>query len=271
MNCETPLTSHRKSLRIRRCLVLLLLAVNTPPAFVFAQDTPAPPNPPIHFQVLGTTTINLGNRSAIYNLVAPPLLPPTPTPEPPTTPPLTAEQMQALEAQLPPPKKNVALFLSASVYDHQITRLSWSDENGRHVAFSNLDFNYFTGPGFFETADTSYFLLMGIGNETREGAAANNVQLPALSQFSPTQSQYIVVQDGSNPPTAESLKWIDDTHTYFDANKQRMIDSYNKLVADNLARAQWLKDHPPVPQNTVINFWPVQSTNYPTTPEGGQQ
>lgn len=269
MNCETPLTSHRKSLRIRRCLALLLLAINTPPAFVFAQDTPAPPKPPINFQVLGTTTINLGNRSAIYNLVVPPPLPAAPDPAP-TAPPLTADQIKALEQQQPPPKKSVVLFLSATVFDYQVTQLRWWDENGTHSAYSNVDFNYFSGAFAVETADTSYFLIMGLGNDTREAATANRVQVPPLSQFDKTHSQYVVAKDGSKPSTTESLKCLADLHSYFDSNKQRMIEGYNKRVTDQAAQAQWLLAHPPAPKDTIINIWPITGANQPTATQGGR-
>jgi hypothetical protein len=233
-------------------------------------STAASSPPPINFQVLQTTKINLGNRSAIFNLVAPPALPPAPPPDPTPTP-LTPEQIMALEQQQPPPKKNVAIFCSATVYDRQVSQLCWSDESGSHCAFSNVDLNYFcNGSGGFETADTTYFLIMGLGNDTRQGAMANNIQVPTLSQFSATRSQYVIVQDGSNAPTADSLKWLDDMHAYFDGNKEQLIDLYNKQTADRIAREQWLKDHPPVPVDTVINFWPVNSTNYQTSPQGGQ-
>lgn len=244
---------------------LAALAVNpadgaNPPA------SPATP-PPISFQILQTSSVNLGNRSAIYNLVVPPVLPPPPVPTPPP-PPLTAEQIQVLEAR--PLKMSVVLFLSATVFGRQVTQLRWSDENGQHTAFSNIDFNYFSGPSGFETADTSYFLFMGLGNQTREEAGADSIQVPPLSQFSAAASQYTVGENSVNPPTAGSLKMLDDMHAYFDANKLQMIDSYNKRVADQAARAQWLLDHPPVPHDTVINFWPVKSTNYPAASQGGQ-
>jgi hypothetical protein len=232
----------------------------------------APVPAPINFQVLQTIKIDLGNRSVIYNLVAPPLLPTTPAPDPiPPAPPPTADQISALQQQMQPPKQNVILFFLATVYDRQVTQLRWSDENGEHVAYSNLDLNFYSGRATLETADTSYFLLMALSNSTRDAAAAENVQVPPLSQFDPTRSQYVIAQDGSTPPTDASVKWLDAMHAYFDANKQQMIDSYNASVAAQAAQAQWLLDHPPVPQDTVINLWPMKSTNYQTNPQGGQQ
>lgn len=259
-------------------VILCGLAVMATARAQLAGDIPAnttaakPAEPaPVQFEIIESRKIDLGNRSAIYNRVAPPLLPAKPPSEPPPVPPsLTAEQLLALEQSQPAPKKNVALFFSATVYDREITQLTWADERGFHRAFSNLDFNYFGRP-MFETADTSYFMMMGLVNQTRDRAVASNVQLPGLAQFSRTLSQYIVVQDDAKPPTEQSLKWLDDLHNYFDANKQQMIDGYNKSVADQIARQQWLKEHPPVPQNTVINFWRVNSTDDTTAAKGGQR
>lgn len=267
LHCHFAGRFARRSLSTASALLVPLAVLAVDPAD--SGNPPASPAtpPPINFQILQTSSINLGNRSAIYNLVAPPVLPPPPAPAPPP-PPLTAEEIQALEAQ--PQKKSVVLFLSATVFNRQVTQLRWSDENGLHTAFSNIDFNYFSGPSGFETTATSYFLFMGLGNQTREEAGASSVQVPPLSQFSATASQYSVVENSTNPPTAESLKALDDMHTYFDANRQQMIDSYNKRVTDQAARAQWLLDHPPVPHDTVINFWPVKSTNYPAASQGGQ-
>jgi hypothetical protein len=133
-----------------------------------------------------------------------------------------------------------------------------------------LDFNYLSGLGVLETADTSYMLFIGLGNDTRAAAAAKNIQVPALSQFDSTHSQYVIVQDGSKPPTAESSKGVADILAYFDANKQQMIDGYNQRVADQAAQAQWLLAHPPVPQNTIINIWPIPGAKQPTATQGGQ-
>ena len=35
-------------------------------------------------------------------------------------------------------------------------------------------------------------------------------------------------------------------------------------LAARTARERWLKEHPPTPQDMVINFWPEKSRNYPT-------
>jgi hypothetical protein len=259
------------------CTTAILLGCISLTAQMFADDTSgnpdsgsaAPAAPPINFQVLQATKIDLGNRSMIYNLVAPPVIPPIPATAPAPSPPPPAADANTPQQQ--PALKNVALFFSATVYDRGVTQLIWSDVNGRHTAYSNVDFNYFSGFITLTTTDTSYFMVMGLVNSTQAQAASDNVQIPILPQFNPAAAQYVLAQDGSNPPTDDSLKWLDAMHAYFGANSQQMIDSYNAAQAAQAAQAQWLLAHPPVPQDTTINLWPINSTNYQTAPQGGQQ
>ncbi len=234
----------------------------------FAQGTSDPLKPTINFQVIEQKRINLGDHSLFMNRVVPPILPPTPAPASPTSPILTTEQKQAFAER--EAKRSVILFLSVTVYDRQITELRWWDESGSHRVFSNIDFNYVAGIGGFETPDTSYTLMMGLGNESRadriqyngsltKDDLKNNLQLdapPLATDFSATRSEYMVAEDKAHPsPTREDLAALDALHAYFDSNKQRLIDDYAKREAANAARQQYLKDHPPVPQDTVINYW----------------
>ena len=236
--------------------------------------------PFINFEVLQTSRINLGNRSAIFNLVAPPVLPTAPTPVAPVAAqPPTAAELQAAEQRML--KKEVALFISATVIDRSVTSLSWQQEGRRYRAFSNVDFNFLCGINGIETADSVYWFIMGLGNETREeaevlrAAAAEHglpefaVPVPLLSEFSATRAEYAVVGEAETAPT-DAFKGVDALHVYFDAHREQLIADYAKRTAENAAREQWLKDHPPVPQDTVINFWPVKSTNYPAQQNGGQ-
>ena len=225
-------------------------------------------SPPIKFQVLERRTIDLGNRSLFLNRVVPPKLPPAPAPTPsPPEPQFTLEQKQALAER--EAKQTVVLFLSVTVYDRKVSELRWSDARGSHRAFSNIDFSYLAGMGGFETPDTSYTLMMGLGNETRaeridDGRSLttdelkNDLQLddPPATNFSATRSEYVIVEDKSaSAPPAEDLTALDTLHVYFDANKQRLIDEYDEREAANAARKQWLEEHPPVPKDTVINYW----------------
>jgi len=66
-------------------------------------------------------------------------------------------------------KKSVLLFLSATVYDRNVTEVRGFGTQGEYRIFSNIDFNLLAGLGGFETPDTSYSLLMGLpANRVRQ-------------------------------------------------------------------------------------------------------
>lgn len=240
-----------------------------------AEQASPPESPPIKFQVLERRKIVLGNRSLIFNRVAPPVLPePPPKPAPPTAEQIaTAEAADAAEALRHPPKKCEVLFLFTTVYDHKVTEIRGFGGKGEFRLFSNIDFNYLTVIGSFETQNTSYTLLMGVSNETSEEVAAFNQyaveqrwpkqywkQIPSSETFSKTHSEYAVMEGEARPlPTEEELTAFDALHVYYDTNKQRLIEDSKKRETDNEARAQWLKDHPPVPKDTIVNFWLEES------------
>lgn len=238
--------------------------------------------PPIKFHVLERRKINLADRSIILNRVAPPDLPePPPAATPLPTP--TAEQVAAYEAELKLQKKYELLCISATVYDHQVTVLRWSDENGSYLAYSNIDFMNFEGQGAFETSDTIYELIMlGVGEDSRDQILAYNRSItpaeaaegitpmdvpPSVTEFSRTHSEYIVVEDAANPVSNAACAAIDAMHIYYDANKEKLIADHAKMLSARLAKEAWDKEHPPIPKDTVVNFWPVKSTVYPTAEE----
>src|SRR5437867_1680045 len=124
--------------------------------------------------------------------------------------------------------------------------------------------------GGFETADASYTLLMAVGNETRaeriqdirslsKEGLKTGVQLdvqPPRTAFNPTRSEYMVVEDKANALLGvDYLAALDALHIYFDANRQTLIEEHVKREAANAELQRQLKEHPPKPKDTVINYW----------------
>ncbi len=179
-------------------------------------------------------------------------------------------------------KKSEALMISATVYDRQVTELRWRSGNRDYHAWSNIDFNYLAGQGEIETEDCVYFLIMGLGNETRESVAEWNrfspewerlaaakglagqwatKAVPDLAKFPAERSAYLL---SGEAPADASLAALDALHRYFDANRLRLIADFAKREEERTARELRNREHPPTPQDTVINFWPKKSRNYPT-------
>ena len=244
-------------------------------------DAPQPAHPTLNLQVIEGVEVKFPGRSAFYQRVAPPTAPPPRVPMPaPVAQPLSLAESAAAEARAK--KISEVLMISATVYDRQMTELRWRAGNREYHAWSNIDFNYLAGHSEIETEDSVYFLIMGLGNETRESvaewnrfapevehlAAAEGLSgqwetkaVPDLAKFPAGRSTYLLIGD---PPADDSLTALDALHRYYDANRLRLISDYAKREAARTARDQWLKEHPSAPQDTVIYFWPKKSRNYPT-------
>ncbi len=243
------------------------------------EDSSVPPTKPaLNLQVLESHRINLGNRALIFNRVVPPVLPPAaPTSLP------SAEQLasaEAIAAQEETEKPSQMLVLSATVYDRQVTAIRWFHEGHEYQAFSNIDFNFVAGLGAFETAEAWYSVVLGLGNQTRAEAIADNQRaisqgwpasalktVPSLSEFSSQRSEYRLVGGELPPPAA--IQALDALHRYFDANKTSLITAYQQRLVEQAEREKYQREHPPVPQDTVINYWPKKSSVY-LNAEGGE-
>ena len=258
----------------RRLISLAAILVTIP---VAAQQNAAPAGQAqtsIQVRVLQQTQINLGDHRLILNRVAPPIFPPVPPALSPAHAPtaLDVARAKAIEARAPQ-KKNESLSLSATVYDNNITEVRSFTGGREYTIFSNIDFNLLAGLGCLETADTSYFLILGVRNIKREEVEAFNKRallqgqkdgfkrIPQHETFSKMRSEYVIAkEDMDAQPPADFLSALDALHVFFDANKDRLANEHAKRVADLTKQEQWLKEHPPKPQDTVVNFWPGKNT-----------
>ena len=270
-------------------LAALVLAL---PALTYAQDpfpTPTPTPDPlagVPVQVVDQQQVTVGNHTITYNRILPPVFPPpTPTPVPQATPSTNtvnhttqiarAKSATSQRATQSRSKKTVrtaqaedassadkqykVLSFSATVYDHQFTALSWNDgAQPGLVAYVNIDFCYFTTITSLETADTVYDLIFAWGNDTATSLTQAGQPLPNFSSLPAGQSGYQIVagDPSANPDAVAALNAL---CAYYNANSAQMVAAYNQQQANNAAYQQWLQAHPPVQQNTVINYWPVKS------------
>ncbi len=246
----------------------------------YAQEVSKPSAAP-EMRVLQTRRVPLGNRSIIFNRVQPPVIAEKPQAPAPVALKPTEEERRVMEesAKSYARKRHESLFLTATVVDGPVTELYWTYSGRQCRAFSNIDFNYFAGMAEFETEDTVCWLLMAVvsnqsagvqsGDTAKNVAAMGGAKLPPLPEFSKTRSEYFVVEDQGGPLPDEAVVGIEALHVYFDANRARIIEESKKREAARIAQEQWLKEHPPVPKNTVINFWPIKSRVYGDAPKAG--
>ena len=162
---------------------------------------------------------------------------------------------QELEAQQRrAAKQQKVLFFSATVFDHKLTELQWSEEGRKYRAFSNIDFQYFSGMGEIETADTIYTLMMALDSGTAETFAERTREFPQVALL-PTDRVAWLPFEGFTPESTPVVTEWDSIHRFFDTHREEMIRGYQQREAANAERERQLRENPPARKNTVIRYW----------------
>lgn len=216
-------------------------------------------------RALDSQTVDLGSRFITYNRVATPELKPIPLPTP------FAAVTKFVEIPTWSAKRDAFAFLSCTIYDGQFTVVEWQDD-GQWVRFlSTINFHYLRGLLTLETATCDYSFFMMPGDSSREEFEEWRQFLARNSwgAFFPTWPFALLRQQeqtgksawqrlSAEPVSSEVLQAIEDLHRYFDANREGLIRSYEEAV--RLAQEKWLQENPPTPKNTVVEFFPIRST-----------
>ena len=222
---------------------------------------------PVVFKTLYQSKFNLSNRSVFFNIVEPPVLPIRPAPTPPPEPVLTPAEQQA--ELLREQKEWKSLCFSATVYNHRITEITWGNQ-GQYRVYSNIDFCHFSHLMEVETDTTVFSVFYFLFDQTWEAEPDIAARLPASSTFPQGTFSYIV-DNTCTPPLAEDLAWLNAIHSYYTANSTQLAADYQKRVIEWQSQELWKKTHPPVPQNTVMNFWPIKGSAYLPATSGTNQ
>lgn len=226
------------------------LACVTLASATFAAEPGALDNP----RVLESVEVDLGDRSVFYNRVKTPALKPQPKPvaqapaaveaEP------TAEELAELAAWNA--KADFMLFLSCTVYDEAVTEIHWQHEGGDYAIWSGIDFNHLRGAAGFETERARFTLFLGIGDESSESA---NVTIPGV----PT-GEYRIVSFPPGGISPEVVLAMDELHAFYNQHQEQLRQAYELSEAKRLEQEAWDRANPPVPKDTVINYFPIRSS-----------
>jgi hypothetical protein len=236
-----------------------------------ADGTPSPPSPPKvlpKFNVEATTLHQLADHDVIMQRVTDPGLPDPPPPPPP----MSEKEYEALRASeewkevVGKHKDSQMLFLSATVYDHKRTFVRWYG-NGTPMkcfaAWSNVDFNHLSGLGGFESDGIQYALLMGIGNAD---TARSNLRIskptpeigePAVPDLPSDRPAFVLVE--GDEKDIEGMAPMLGIHKLYTVEKSRFAAAYVGRERARVEREAYLKAHPPITPDTVIQFWSRKS------------
>jgi hypothetical protein len=208
------------------------------------------------------------------NLVEDPHLPDPPPPLPALdiSDPAVQARMAAIRRN---PRKTVTAYISATVYDHSRTFLRWwwqpggGEKSDEFNAWSNLDFNDFSGFARFTSNGRDYALLMGIGNQStgqnrkllaRTGRIYQEPEHPPLPQDGPG---YVLTM--GDPSNTGAIATMDALHDLYRVEGERLKAARAQREIASKEREDYLRLHPPVPEDVTISFWKRDSR--PSAPD----
>jgi len=250
-------------------------------------SAPIPKPEPLDLKILSSRTTRMdvteapemhdlppitGTINVTVQVVEDPNLPDPPPPLP-TLPPDDPAVLARLAELREKYRGTELVFLSATVYDHNRTflRIYPNGKVGDEVtAWSNLDFNHFSGFSTYRVKDaedgTLYDcgLLMGIGGidtrRWREMAEARGIEykgpkipkIPEMPDFAEGGPAFVVVDGDAESPAMDTLEQI---HDLYRKEGARMEEAYHARVKARAERKAYLLANPPKPNDVTIQFW----------------
>jgi hypothetical protein len=156
--------------------------------------------------------------------------------------------------------------ISATVHDG-VTVLRWSENGKDFRAYSNADFLLFCGPGFIDTDIGPIFYCMGISDSTGLSTAEYPVnyngtsRFPTLEDFPADRTVYFIY--GEQPGKSDKYPlYLDAFHRYYDAHYDELVQAEANRDAENQARIEYLKLHPPPSSDAPLSLWLEKSRLY---------
>jgi hypothetical protein len=217
------------------------------------------------FQVLRRSEVVIGDRSIVFQRVAPPQTTAAmPAPAATATRELTAQEFEAIRQR--EAKQQRVLFFSANTLDHRVTELSWSEGGKTYRAFSNIDFQYFKGLNEVETADSVYTLLMAFGTGSADALAERLHDYPQLALLPTDHAAWLLIDGAASESGWTQYAW-DSIHRYVDAHCEQIIREYLERELARTKQEQWEHENPPPPKKRVITYWIGKSAPASTSSE----
>lgn len=270
LDCAAKIFRSPNSPRTNPTLLLktvLLLLVMSSTIFLFPCFSQEVPEAVKTARILDSQEVDLGNHKITYNRIESPKLKPDPPKE--VAAPVESASMTAQEAEELRKWEATfqdSLFLGVTVYDGKFSEVRWWDEGHENVVWSNVNFMHFTLLSDLETSDAYYWLMLW-------GWETTTAEVKAMNAEAQTREELTPLPPATLPPLAKAgPKWqaasllsegakraMRDFHEYYRKHGAQMAVDYARREAEAKAHEEWLKSHPPIPPDTVINYFPIQS------------
>ncbi|MDX2081038.1 MAG: hypothetical protein SFU53_09660 [Terrimicrobiaceae bacterium] len=235
---------------------------------------------PAPTKILDSQEVDLGDRKITYNRIEAPALKPQPLPEAAPEAPKehipTAEELA--EARRWESLRYEYLGGTATVIDGVGTEFRiWTPE-GDAVALSSIGFNFLNSFWDFERDGVYYStFFFAYGYSPEEFAEAKLADPEWAAQFGPFpkeeagMSRFSVVSVPKGKVGENAIRALGDLHAQFDENRKQLLTAYEESEKARIAQEEWLKANPPVPKDTVVNFFPIRSVHAPKSVSSEEQ
>lgn len=225
-------------------------------SFIVEEVPEIPGLPPVKGRV--SVTLNRVKDPQLHD----PSLPPEPNPD-------DSEERARLDQIREEYREIEPVFISAQVYDHNRTFISWRSARHPDVfmsAWSNLDFNHFSGFATYRIRGTdgrvtTYRLVMGIGNldtarlQQIAASQGRNYQAPVPPELPPLASGPAFVVLSGDPSNHEANRIVEGLHELYRAEGERMKQAYEGRERAQQDRRAYLLANPPRPKDVTIHYW----------------
>lgn len=206
-------------------------------------------------RVLDSQEVDLGDRKIIYNRLEAPVLKPQ------------VEEASTVETPLsrveePPadPRPHFTVFCSVTTHPDGASQVRWHHGGEERVVWSNVNFRDFAPLASFQSASATYSILLAGAEirpeEAKELKAAGLLEYPPASLPTASAGLHWIA---ASPLDPEGMRMMEDFHQFYLLHGRTLAAQRREQEEANAARAAWLKANPPVPQDTVVNFFPIRS------------
>ena len=149
-------------------------------------------------------------------------------------------------------KEAQPVFLSATVYDGTLSRLSWRHADVHYVAYTNADFKLLRGVNSIETEAVDFLFLMNIGAAGLSDPYPNEA-LPDLDLFAANRSEYLLIQgDVSNELAVAGVEAL---LSYYDEHLPLLKVQLQRREALAAAKARYDANNPKEQEPFIMQFW----------------
>ena len=151
----------------------------------------------------------------------------------------------------------VRINLSARIYDHRTTLLTWKNHDVGYQAWSNIDFSLLSGLTNFRAGDTTYHVSLAIeqvSTAPRHLPDGRTVTKPAPSVPEiPADPGYVITAgDASSPDAVEGIRKI---HQLYQNEKTAFLTAYQRRKQYMADASAWTQAHPEQAQDVTVRFW----------------